>query len=90
MTSVEILSSYSLSNSCDTRDNTTTQNDSPFVKELLIQFFRDIDHRRENPIADDNVSYLALKEEFAPYNTGPWFDALCRRCALVAEVKIRY
>jgi len=57
-----------------------------FLKDLLARFIRDLDYHPEERISDDNVCYQSLQFEFSAYNTGPWFDALCRESATIAEV----
>jgi len=65
---------------------TKQQRRSVFVKELVTQFVRDLDYHPEVPIGADNVTHQTLRNEFASYNTGPWFDVLCRESASMAEV----
>jgi len=63
-----------------------SQTGSPFVRDIFAQFIHALGYCPEAPITDDNVSYQALQKEFAAYNTGAWFDALCRESATMAEV----
>jgi len=58
-----------------------------YVKDTVARLIRNLGYRPEEPISDDNVLYQALKTEFAEYNTGDWFDVLCRESATIAEVE---
>ncbi|KAF9541909.1 terpenoid synthase [Agrocybe pediades] len=63
-----------------------SDSDVDFVKKIYTKFVRHLKYQPLQPIADDNVSYQALQTEFAQYNTGAWFDALCRESASMAEL----
>jgi len=90
MASISVQSSSASISTSSATENTEfikpSQAGSPFVKEIFAKFIHALDYHPVAPIANDNVSYQALQNEFAAYNTGAWFDALCRESATMAEV----
>ncbi|KAF9556239.1 hypothetical protein CPC08DRAFT_103391 [Agrocybe pediades] len=60
----------------------------PFIKQMLEKLIGSLHYRQERPLDDDNVLYEALKAEFAEFDTGAWFDRLCRVLTFLISASI--
>jgi len=65
----------------------TSNSDTSAIRDIFAKLFRDVEYQPESCIADNNVTYQALRTEFASYNNGGSFDTLCRLATTLSEVK---
>ncbi|KAH9477608.1 Monoterpene synthase 25 [Psilocybe cubensis] len=56
------------------------------IKEIYSGFIDKLEYSTMSAISDDNETFQALLSEFASYNTGRWFEALCRESSTIAEL----